>query len=573
MIGLAPRFSAAATRYSISFEEPVHHLGALPTLGPTTDKVTGIVFGTPTVAGDPAAAANQVLEMRAGSTYSQIQLRPTAAMGTIYQLEFDVFTQQMSGSNYGFTVLLDVPQVRTVTLHGPLRRFDVFQPFQYGGTRPLAFTDDTPYHVVIQVDTVADVWVVTVNGTELTRQSFGQTRFDGIRFSVSPMYGNQPSSTLPCAYLDNIRLTDNTVNKVPVFTKGADQSLLLNAGPQTVAGWATAISPGSATESEQVLDFQVSNDAPGLFSVAPAIAANGTLTFTSMPNASGQATVSVQLHDSGGQGNGGVDLSAAQTFKITVNAPNVAPTLDAPPALALLESAGQQTVTLTGISAGGPGEIQPLTITASSSNPGLIPPPVVVYTSPADTGALQFTPVPGLSGRSTITVTIDDGASVNHATVRTFNVDVAPVNDAPSFSKGADLVVLEDAGPQTVLGWATGLSAGPADEAGQTLHFLATTDFPALFSAPPAISSSGDLSFTPALQRQRGGHGQRSDRGRRRHRQRGFQPKHRAAVQNHDHAGQSRACLHHRAGRDGGPGRGPAKHRPLGDRHRRRPRE
>jgi hypothetical protein len=62
----------------------------------------------------------------------------------------------------------------------------------------------------------------------------------------------------------------------------------------------------------------VSNNNPALFSVQPAVAANGTLTFTPALNAAGSALVSVQVHDNGGTANGGVDTSAAQTFVISV---------------------------------------------------------------------------------------------------------------------------------------------------------------------------------------------------------------------------------------------------------------
>ena len=48
--------------------------------------------------------------------------------------------------------------------------------------------------------------------------------------------------------------------------------------PVTVVGWATAISAGP-TETD-ALTFNVSNDNNGLFSVQPAVAANGTLTYT-----------------------------------------------------------------------------------------------------------------------------------------------------------------------------------------------------------------------------------------------------------------------------------------------------
>ena len=50
----------------------------------------------------------------------------------------------------------------------------------------------------------------------------------------------------------------------------------------------------------------------------PGIAADGTLTYQSAVNASGSATVTARLHDNGGTANGGVDMSAPQTFTIEV---------------------------------------------------------------------------------------------------------------------------------------------------------------------------------------------------------------------------------------------------------------
>ena len=46
--------------------------------------------------------------------------------------------------------------------------------------------------------------------------------------------------------------------------------------------------------------------------------------------------------------------------------------------------------------------------------------------------------------------------------------------------------------------WATALSPGPANEAGQTLTFLITTDNNAMFGTLPAISPTGTLTYTPA---------------------------------------------------------------------------
>ena len=78
-------------------------------------------------------------------------------------------------------------------------------------------------------------------------------------------------------------------------------------------------------------------------------------------------------------------------------------------------------------------------------------------------------------------------------------ITVASANDAPSFTKGADQTVNEDAGAQTVNPWATAISKGPADESGQNLSFVVTNNTnTGLFSAGPAVSASGVLTYTPA---------------------------------------------------------------------------
>ena len=117
------------------------------------------------------------------------------------------------------------------------------------------------------------------------------------------------------------------VNDAPSFTKGADQTVDEDPGPQSVPGWATGMSAGPANEAGQVVSFQVvSNTNPGMFAAGPAVAANGTLTFTPALNANGTATVTIRAVDNGGTLDGGVDSSPTQTFTITVRAINDAPT-------------------------------------------------------------------------------------------------------------------------------------------------------------------------------------------------------------------------------------------------------
>src|SRR5262249_19992284 len=121
-------------------------------------------------------------------------------------------------------------------------------------------------------------------------------------------------------------ITVNPANDAPSFTKGADQAVDEDTGPQAVPAWATGIRAGPANEASQHLTFLVSTDNPGLFAVEPAIdPATGSLTHTPAPDAHGAAVVTGRLRDGGGTDRGGQDTSAAQTFTITVNPVNDAP--------------------------------------------------------------------------------------------------------------------------------------------------------------------------------------------------------------------------------------------------------
>ncbi|YCM45717.1 tandem-95 repeat protein [Verrucomicrobiaceae bacterium 227] len=177
--------------------------------------------------------------------------------------------------------------------------------------------------------------------------------------------------------------------------------------------------------------------------------------------------------------------------------PNVQPTLDAiaDPA-AIDEDAAVQTINLTGISAGA-AEVQPLTVTATSDNTALIPDPTVTYTSPDATGSLNFTPVAQASGTALITVTVNDGESMDNTIVQTFTVTVNAVNDVPSFVGGANQgYPTGTATAQTIPAWATAIEDGDHGVT-QVLTFNVTAGGAALFASGPAIdSTTGDLSYT-----------------------------------------------------------------------------
>src|SRR5439155_615975 len=127
-------------------------------------------------------------------------------------------------------------------------------------------------------------------------------------------------------------------------------------------------------------------------------------------------------------------------------------------------------------------------------------PPAHGLLVPAAPGSpsLTYTPTADYNGPDTFTYVVHDGHVNSNETGR-INVTIAAVNDAPSFSAGPNQTVAEDSGANTVPNWATGISAGPADESGQTLTSSVTTNTNlSLFSTPPAVSPAGTLTFTPA---------------------------------------------------------------------------
>jgi hypothetical protein len=137
-------------------------------------------------------------------------------------------------------------------------------------------------------------------------------------------------------------------------------------------------------------------------------------------------------------------------------------------------------------------------VAGTSSNSSLVPnnPANINVIIASSTAILTINPAANLSGITDISV------SVNRTTGSaddTFALTVTPVNDAPSFTKGADQSVNENDPAQTVNNWATATSPGPADEAGQNVTFqIVSNSNASLFSVAPAISSTGTLTYTPA---------------------------------------------------------------------------
>jgi len=199
---------------------------------------------------------------------------------------------------------------------------------------------------------------------------------------------------------------------------------------------------------------------------------------------SGTYSICVKVYHGNFNGNEGSD---AATFSAEIYIP---PSNIAPVASNLSVLTNEDTATSSAATAVD-ADSDPLTYATTSS-----PTNGTITSWNSSNGAFTYSPNADYFGADSFTFVANDGT--DDSNTATVSITVNPVNDAPSFTKGADETVDEDAGAQTVNGWATSISTGPANESGQTVWFVVTNDNNALFSAQPAIAANGDLTYTPA---------------------------------------------------------------------------
>ena len=292
-----------------------------------------------------------------------------------------------------------------------------------------------------------------------------------------------------------VQVTVNAVNDAPSFSASNPPVVSEDSGLQSITGWAVFDS-GAANETGQSVQSYsvgaVSN--PGLFATEPAVAPDGTLSYEPAADANGSSTFEVTVTDNGGTANGGVDTSLPQTFTITVGAVNDVPSAlddsakvdeDGSVSIAVLandsfggDGAGTQAIVVTGTPADG---------TTTVDDGG-------TSADPTD-DVIDYTPDADFNGGDSFTYRIED-ANGDQATA-SVSVSVAPVNDRPAFTIGANQAAESGAGEQVVSGFATDFDPGP-NEADQAIaEFIVSNDDNALFDVQPSIDTGGTLTYTP----------------------------------------------------------------------------
>ncbi len=343
---------------------------------------------------------------------------------------------------------------------------------------PLTTDEDTAGTVnVLANDTDPDGDTLTVTGN--TAPQNGSVTRSGGSFTYTPNANFNGSDSFTYTVSDGkggtatgtVSVTVNAVNDAP---KAADDSYSVDEdGTLTVTATDGVLKNDTDVDNSQLSAVKVAGPTKGTLTLN----ANGSLTYTPNKDFNGQDSFTYKAND------GQVDSNVA-TVTITVRPVNDAPvaqddvaTTDEDKAIASIPVLSNDSdVDGDGLSVSG--------YDATSAQGGTV-------TKNTD-GTLRYAPAADFNGSDSFSYTASDGKG-GTATAKV-TITVNAVNDAPSFTKGADHTSNEDAPAQSVSGWASAISAGP-NESGQNVSFVVTNDNNALFSAQPAVASDGTLTY------------------------------------------------------------------------------
>jgi hypothetical protein len=338
-------------------------------------------------------------------------------------------------------------------------------------------------------------------------------------FTVSFAPGLNISGTIPVqltaaegslSSVSNLNLNIIPVNQPPSFSPSTNLLLGVEESPMvTVTNFLTAISAGPANQSDENWAFTVNTDTNNpetnaLFAVAPVVDINGSLTYQPLPHSFGTNLVTVTMTTSGSTDNGGINTYTTN-FLIGIVATNHVPEIDGATDQTALENGSPVTVLINVWDYDQASSN--LVLVAKSLNTNLATVSITTTNIVSSSNA-YFTVVftPGANTFGTITnqfIAWEGGFGTTNYTTNTLNLNLAFVNQPPSFTPATNVLqVLEESPIVTNLNFLTGMSVGPANQSGETYTFSVNTDTNnlftnALFAVSPTIDNSGTLIFQP----------------------------------------------------------------------------
>ncbi len=296
--------------------------------------------------------------------------------------------------------------------------------------------------------------------------------------------GNQYFGIDSNEYYFDVVIRERKQNHPPTIDAIGDVTRLEDEGEFTVS--LTGIADGD--DGSQTITISARADNPSAidnFVVNHSGGSTGSLTIDPERHVNGTIEITVYVGDIVDEVYSEEHMQDSVKFNINISPVNDRPRIynvDAPDQI--LDNQGLVTVNLSNIDDGDPEITQNITITASSSDPSIIPDPTVNY-SGGTTGTVTFTPVIGQTGNVTITLDLsDDGGTLDggqnqNSVIFVIEVLEGKVNNPPTIDPVTDVVVNEDE-----TGLVIGLSGISDGDGGiQTLNIEATHDNPSLISS------------------------------------------------------------------------------------------
>jgi large repetitive protein len=341
------------------------------------------------------------------------------------------------------------------------------------------------------------------------------------RLRDNGLAGPPPNSNL--GPLLTFTISVDSINDAPEFTMPSTLQVIEDQGLVSVPGFATGIRPGPATavdENRQVLTFQLISADSELFEVMPSMQTDGTLTFRTRANVNSNTpginrVVQFQLRDNGVSTpapNSNLSAILAFTLGVTpVNDPPIPGTVRVNGTEDVTLEVGPTSVVdiddiLANVEPGPEDEVnegQTLRMTQierTTVRGGQILP---IFNAGVIV-SFRYIPPTDLSGEDFVRYVVTDNGTPEASATGTITLDLQAVNDPPRFTAGPNLSLTED-DPAYRAAWATNIAAGPAsalDELSgpnaQTVSFNIVNFNASFFAVPPAVSASGELSFTLA---------------------------------------------------------------------------
>ncbi len=307
-------------------------------------------------------------------------------------------------------------------------------------TGPIAFT-------VFDIETPGSDLVVTASSTDLALTPTNNFSFTGAgtNRTVTLLPGTNQfgvanvtltvRDTNGATATSSFQFTVIPVNDAPGINPIGTVTTNEDAGPVSVA--LTGISSGAPNEFQGL--FVTASSSNPSFIPSPGVAYNsgsstGLLTFASMPNSNGLATITVTVMDDGSSNN-----VTMRTFDVNITAVNDPPTISDITNRTINEDSTTGTITFM------VGDVESLptalSLFGSSSDTNIVPNGGINFSGTGASRAVAVTPAPNAFGVCTITVLVSDGQATNSDT---FVLTVSPVNDLPTISSVADRMINED---------------------------------------------------------------------------------------------------------------------------------